>query len=63
MVTRADNVTHKYFHRDDKVGSWWDPLSELDMPVTEHKVNVWILIELGESSWDRDKDDVLASSK
>jgi hypothetical protein len=21
VVTRADNVTHKYFHRDDKVGS------------------------------------------
>jgi hypothetical protein len=21
MVTRADNVTHKYFHRDEKVGS------------------------------------------
>jgi hypothetical protein len=21
MVTRADSVTHKYFHRDDKVGS------------------------------------------
>ena len=21
MVTRADNVTHKYFHRDVKVGS------------------------------------------
>jgi hypothetical protein len=20
MVTRADNVTHKYFHRDEKVG-------------------------------------------
>ena len=27
MVTRADSVTHKYFHRDEKVGSWWDPLS------------------------------------
>jgi hypothetical protein len=21
MVTRADSVTHKYFHRDEKVGS------------------------------------------
>jgi hypothetical protein len=21
MVTRADNVTHKYFHKDEKVGS------------------------------------------
>jgi hypothetical protein len=21
MVTRVDNVTHKYFHRDDKAGS------------------------------------------
>jgi hypothetical protein len=21
MVTKADNVTHKYFHRDEKVGS------------------------------------------
>jgi hypothetical protein len=21
VVTRADSVTHKYFHRDDKVGS------------------------------------------
>ena len=21
MVTRADSVTHKYFHKDDKVGS------------------------------------------
>jgi hypothetical protein len=21
MVTRANNVTHKYFHRDEKVGS------------------------------------------
>jgi hypothetical protein len=21
MVTRADNITHKYFHRDEKVGS------------------------------------------
>ena len=21
MVTRADNVTHKYFHRDEKAGS------------------------------------------
>jgi hypothetical protein len=21
MVTRADSVTHKYFHRDDKAGS------------------------------------------
>jgi hypothetical protein len=21
VVTRADNVTHKYFHRDDKAGS------------------------------------------
>jgi hypothetical protein len=21
MVTRADNVTHKYFHRNEKVGS------------------------------------------
>jgi hypothetical protein len=21
MVTKADNVTHKYFHRDDKAGS------------------------------------------
>jgi hypothetical protein len=27
MVTRADSVTHKYFHRDEKVDSWWDPLS------------------------------------
>ena len=27
VVTRADSVTHKHFHRDDKAGSWWDPLS------------------------------------
>jgi hypothetical protein len=26
VVTRANSVTHKYFHRDDNVGSWWDPL-------------------------------------
>ena len=27
MVTKDDSVTHKYFHRDEKAGSWWDPLS------------------------------------
>ena len=33
------------------------------MHVDEHKVNMWIPIELGASSWDIDEDDVLASSK
>jgi len=37
--------------------------AELDVSVAEHKVNVWIPIELDASSWDIDKDDVLASSK
>ena len=31
--------------------------------MAEQKVNMWILKELGASSWDKDEDDVLASSK
>jgi len=45
------------------VTQWERIYVELDMPMVEHKMNVWIPIELGASSWDRDEDDVLASSK
>ena len=56
--------------RVEKKSKWfscvtqWERRSvELDVPVVEHKVNMWIPIELGALSWDRDEDYVSASSE
>ena len=56
--------------RVEKKSKWlscvmqWERRSvELDVPMAEHNANVWIPIELGASSWDKDEDNVLASSE